>query len=119
MLDAAAANQEIPEPPHFEITSGNTEAPDELMLTEDTPKLISISTLTLEQKKELVDKYNHLDYVKVGTYVDAHDTTNSYLLARVVDIDNSGMAQVTFDGWSQKWNSWFRLKGIKIMPYRT
>jgi len=31
MLDAAAAQSEIPEPPQFEITSGNTEAPDEPM----------------------------------------------------------------------------------------
>jgi len=37
--------------------------------------------MTLEQKKEHLDRYNHAEYIKVGTYVDAHDTTSTYLFA--------------------------------------
>lgn len=37
--------------------------------------------MTFEQKKELVDKYNLADYVTVGTYIDAQDTTFSFQFA--------------------------------------
>jgi hypothetical protein len=114
-LEAYQAAAEIPDPPNI-IT---TETPDEPMLQEQSSDNQKISQLTLDQKKELVEKYNHTDYLKVGTYVDAHDSTHQYLFAQVVEIDPNGLAQVCFDGWSKKWNSWLKIKSIKIRPFRT
>jgi len=67
---------EIPDPPHF----SDTETPDEPMLSEQS-NFPDISQLTLDQKKELVEKYNHAEVMKVGSYVDAHDSTHQYLFA--------------------------------------
>ncbi len=89
------------------------------MLQEQSSESLKISSLTLDQKKELVEKYNHSDYLKVGTFVDAHDSTHQYLFAQVVEVDSSGLAHVCFDGWSKKWNSWLKIKSIKIRPFRT
>jgi hypothetical protein len=51
------------------------------MLSEQSNINPNISQLTLDEKKQLVEKYTHADYIKVGTYVDAHDSTHQYLFA--------------------------------------
>lgn len=51
---------------------------------ENSKKHIRIDEMTIEQKKELVSKFDHTPYIKVGTYVDATDTTFNYLLARII-----------------------------------
>jgi hypothetical protein len=82
------------------------------METSETP----VESLSLEQKKELLQKYDHTCFVKVGTYVDATDTVQNYLLAKIIEIDGNS-CMVTFDGWSQKWNSWHRV--TKVFPFRS
>lgn len=75
-----------------------------------------VENMSLEQKKELLNKYNFTAMLKVGTYVDAADTTNNFLLAKIVDIQGN-QVQVNFDGWSQKWNAWY--KATKVYPFRS
>lgn len=72
--------------------------------------------MTIEQKKELVNKFDHTPFIKVGTFVDAADTTFNFLIARILEVDGN-QALVNFDGWSDKWNVWQRVS--KIMPYRS
>lgn len=55
--------------------------------------------MTLDQKKERLNKYDHTPLVKVGAFVDANDTTSNYLIAKVIEIDGT-QALVSFDGWS-------------------
>ena len=69
------------------------------MLSSDHKFAPKFDQLTLEQKKELLNKYDHVPLLKVGTFVDATDTTNNFLLARIVEIDGNQVL-VHFDGWS-------------------
>lgn len=40
--------------------------------------------MTLDQKRELINKFNFVPLIEPGVYVDATDTTHSYLLAKVL-----------------------------------
>ena len=63
---------------------------DEPMLTSDELVLTNqIDKMTLEQKKDLLNKFNHLPFLKVGTYVDAVDTTHNFLLSKIVEVDTT------------------------------
>ena len=55
--------------------------------------------LTLDKKKELLNKYDLAPYLKVGTYVDAADSTNNLRLARILEFDGH-LVNINFDGWS-------------------
>lgn len=72
--------------------------------------------MTLDKKKELLQKYDHTPFIKVGAYIDAADTTQNYLLSKIVEIDGNNL-NVNFDGWSDKWNSWHRIS--KVYPFRS
>jgi hypothetical protein len=61
--------------------------------------LSHFKSLTLDKKKELLNKYDLAPHLKVGTYVDAADSTNNMLLARIVEI-NGHLVNINFDGWS-------------------
>jgi hypothetical protein len=71
--------------------------------------------MTLDQKKELLQKYDHTPFIKVGAFCDAADTTQNFLLSKIVEVDGTQVL-VNFDGWSSKWNSWHRIS--KIFPFR-
>ena len=90
-----------------------------MMSEQQSVQQLTISQMTLEQKKELVDKYNHSDYIKVGTFLDAQDSTFSYLFAQAVQLDQNGMVEVCFDGWSKRWNLWYKIKSVKVAPFRS
>ncbi len=51
---------------------------------ENSKKHLRIDQMTIEQKKELVNKFDHTPYIKAGTYVDATDTTFNFLLAKII-----------------------------------
>ena len=79
---------------------------------------VDFDKLTLDEKKKLLQEYKHEKHLKVGTYVDAADTTQSYLMARVVQINESTQsAVVNFDGWPSKWN--VNYKFSRIHPFLT
>jgi hypothetical protein len=67
-----------------------------------------VSSLPLDKKKALLDTYNYVQYLKEGSFVDAVDTTNTFIFAKVVKIDElptKGFQLVLgFDGWSEKWH---------------
>lgn len=74
--------------------------------------------LTLDEKKKLLQEYKHEKFIKEGTFVDAADTTHSYLMARVVTLNESTQtAAVNFDGWPSKWN--INYKFSRIHPFLT
>jgi hypothetical protein len=78
---------------------------DDSMLTEDNT---DGSLLSFDKKKQLVEKYNFLEHAKVGTFVDAIDSTNSFILGKILKIEEvTGKGYqlvIGFDGWSEKWN---------------
>lgn len=67
-----------------------------------------VSSLPLEKKKALLDSYNYIQYLKEGAFVDAVDTTNTFIFAKVmkiVELPGKGFQVVLgFDGWSEKWH---------------
>ena len=59
--------------------------------------------MTLEQKKKELDAYVPSDYYKKNNYIDAQDTTNEYMMARIV-AETTFEITVSYDGWPEKWN---------------
>lgn len=47
----------------------------------------NVDEMTLDQKKKLLKEWKHRPYIRVGSYVDATDTTEQYLMAKVVEVD--------------------------------
>lgn len=60
-------------------------------------------TMTLDQKKKVLDAYNPSDYYTKGCFLDAQDTTNCFIMAKVVQATGTDVT-VNYDGWSEKWN---------------
>ncbi len=67
-----------------------------------------VSLLPLDKKKALLDSYNYIQYLKEGSYVDAVDTTNTFIFAKVFKIEElpgkGFQLGLGFDGWSEKWH---------------
>ena len=61
-------------------------------------------TMTLEQKKKVLDAYVPQDYFTKGAYIDAQDTTNIFIMAKII-CATPGDITVNFDGWSEKWDA--------------
>lgn len=59
--------------------------------------------MTLDEKKKALDAYNNADYYTKGSYVDAQDTTNQFIMAKVVNVKGTDV-RVNYDGWSDKWD---------------
>ena len=59
--------------------------------------------MTLDEKKKALDAYNNADYYTKGSYVDAQDTTNQFIMAKIVNIKGTDV-RVNYDGWSDKWD---------------
>jgi hypothetical protein len=78
---------------------------DENMNTDDSS---DVSLLPLDKKKALLDSYNYIQYLKEGSYVDAVDTTNTFIFAKVFKIEElpgkGFQLGLGFDGWSEKWH---------------
>jgi hypothetical protein len=78
----AAFNQTNPEtalPEHKDQPESQSDL-DEPMLTADDNSH-HVEKMSLEQKKDLLTKYNFTATLQVGTFVDAADTTNNFLLS--------------------------------------
>ncbi len=59
-------------------------ADEAMQSSENSKNQIRVDQMTLEQKRELLSKFDHTPFLKVGTYVDATDTTFNYLLAKII-----------------------------------
>ena len=59
--------------------------------------------MTLDQKKKALDGYNPQDFYTKGMYVDAQDTTNVFMMAKIYQANQTDIS-VNFDGWPDKWN---------------
>ena len=59
--------------------------------------------MTLDQKKKALDSYNPQDFFTKGMYVDAQDTTNVFMMAKIYAANQTDIS-VNFDGWPDKWN---------------
>ena len=66
-------------------------------------ELDSLKQLSLEDKIALLKKFDPAENYKVGSFVDATDTTDTYCLAHITQINGVNL-QVNFDGWSNKWD---------------
>lgn len=51
----------------------------------------------------MLDAYVPAEHYTKGAYIDAQDTTNVFIMAKVREASNSEIS-VNFDGWSEKWN---------------
>ncbi len=59
--------------------------------------------MTLDEKKKVLDAYNNADYYIKGSYVDAQDTTNQFIMAKIISVKGTDV-RVNYDGWSDKWD---------------
>lgn len=46
-----------------------------------------VSSLPLDKKKALLETYNYVQYLKEGSFVDAVDTTNTFIFAKVMKVE--------------------------------
>lgn len=58
---------------------------------------------------------------KEGDTLDARDTTNKWLVAKVVKVDptNADRLLVHYEGWSDKWDDWFTVPNKRLAPLGT
>ena len=76
---------------------------------------LSSSAAGLEDKRALV-----VGGWRVGDMIDALDTVNTWLEARVVDVNvRDEQLYIHFDGWADKWNEWIPAKSKRLARYRT
>ena len=59
--------------------------------------------MTLEQKKKALESFSPLDYYTKGQFIDAQDTTNIFIMAKIIAASDTDIT-VNYDGWSDKWN---------------
>ncbi len=59
--------------------------------------------MTLDEKKKALDAYNNADYYTKGSYIDAQDTTNQFIMAKIVNVKGTDL-RINYDGWSDKWD---------------
>jgi hypothetical protein len=74
--------------------------------------------MTYEEKRKELDNYNPLDYYGESQYVDAADTTQNWLTAKITAVIGSEV-QVTYDGWPARWDAWHKKRARSIAPFRT
>ena len=60
--------------------------------------------MTYEEKRKELDNYNPLDYYADGLYVDASDTAQNWLMAKITAVIGNEV-QVTYDGWPSRWDA--------------
>ena len=51
----------------------------------------------------MLETYNPVDHYTKGQFVDAQDTTNVFIMAKIVAASDTDIT-VNYDGWSDKWN---------------
>lgn len=57
------------------------------------------------------------EWCKVGGFIDAKDTVNSWCVARVVELDTErNRILVNYDGWSKNYNNVLNINSSKIAP---
>ena len=57
---------------------------------------------------------------RVGDMIDALDTVNTWLEARVVDVNvKDEQLYIHFDGWADRWNEWIPGRSKRLARYRT
>lgn len=78
---------------------------------------VKVEDLPLDKKLEIMRKYNYYDDYKVGKFIDAQDTVNTWCLGQVVASDGR-LVTVHYDGWSSKWDMNARVNNYKIAPFR-
>ena len=69
----------------------------------DMEECQKFKVMTLDQKKKALDGYNPLAHYTKGSYVDAMDTTNAYMMAKITDVTAVDI-DINYDGWSEKWD---------------
>jgi hypothetical protein len=55
-----------------------------LKAQKDAQECAEFKAMTFEQKKKVLDAYNPLDFYTKGSYIDAQDTTNVFIMAKIV-----------------------------------
>ena len=68
---------------------------------------------------ETPPKYDPTSEYKIGSFIDAKDTVNSWCVAIIKDINTeSKRITIGFDGWSGKWDETYYYTGFKVAPFR-
>lgn len=68
-----------------------------------------------EPKKKLEIKH----FFSKGVFIDAKDSFSNWCVAYIIElIPDSEMLKVRFDGWSNKWNEYYKYSSAKIAPFR-
>lgn len=78
----------------------------------EAQEIAAFKTMTLEQKKKQLEAYNPQQYFTKGSYIDAQDTTNVFIMAKVI-VEHQDSIEVNYDGWSERWNVVSRSKSKK------
>ena len=59
--------------------------------------------MKLEQKRKELDNYVPQQFYTEGSYIDAQDTTNVFMMAKIIAASATEIT-VNYDGWPDKWN---------------
>jgi len=81
-------------------------------------EVAALNAMTLDEKKGLLDKYAYMDYFTKGSFIDAQDTTSAWCLAKIAEVKGNELL-VNYDGWSNKWNVWFKIRTYKLAAFRS
>lgn len=86
---------------------------------EDRTEFTKVSSLSFEKKQEKLKEFwkTSWQHYNIGDYLDAQDTVNKWMLARIVEADDAGVV-VRFDGWPARWDLRFGWSSYRINPLR-
>lgn len=56
--------------------------------------------------------------LEAGSYVDVLDSSLSWRMAQIQEVDTIRGVFIRYDGWGEKWNEWLAAKSPRLAPFR-
>ena len=69
----------------------------------EAEELQSFKLKSLSEKKDILNNLKVTDLYQEGAYIDAQDTTNDFIMAKIIEVNNNEIL-VNYDGWPARWN---------------
>ena len=85
----------------------------------DNQSFQKVAELSIEEKSEKLKEFwnDCWNIHQVGDYIDAQDTYQKWMLAKIISLDNY-YVEIRFDGWPAKWDLRYPWTSSKIVPVR-
>jgi hypothetical protein len=65
----------------------------------------------------VLKKYNYTSYFTPGSYIDAKDTCDNWMVAKIIKTDGKNI-EINFDGWNKKWNLTYNMASRKVAAFK-